>query len=137
MSEQMKLGLAAEFRVMSELLLRGHNPAKSYLEDGADIILQTGIKIEVKSARRRSLRRDTNNQLGYNFSFKGGKRKHPQDLNGFDFVICWCIDDNVFYILPSSVVKSSGVTFVSTSDDAKHQFCNYKNAWNLLERRVS
>ena len=45
------LGLAGELRVMSELLLRGHNPAKSYLENGADIILDNGTRIEIKTCR--------------------------------------------------------------------------------------
>ena len=37
------IGLAGEFRVMSELLLRGHNPAKPYLEDGADFTGERGL----------------------------------------------------------------------------------------------
>lgn len=42
-----RLGLAGELRVMSELLLRGHNPAKSYLEDGADLNNWDLLKREV------------------------------------------------------------------------------------------
>ena len=52
-----KIGLAGEFRVMSELLLRDFNPAKSYLENGADIILDNGLKLEVKSAHKTRMRK--------------------------------------------------------------------------------
>ena len=37
-----RLGLIGELKVMCELLLLGYNPAKSYLDNGVDLILENG-----------------------------------------------------------------------------------------------
>ena len=47
-----RLGLIGELKVMAELLLLGYNPAKSYLDDGIDLILDNGLKIQVKSIEK-------------------------------------------------------------------------------------
>ena len=125
-------GLAGEFRVMSELLLRGHNPAKSYLEDGADLILENGKRIEVKSCHRYiSKSRQGSKEPRYLFSFRGGNRE-KQDLTKIDFAICWCIDDGLFYIVPIKIVNSSAIGISNTSINAKHKYAPYRENWNQL-----
>ena len=95
-----KVGLAGEFRVMAELLLRGHNPAKSYLNHGADIVIENNLRIEVKSAHKCHINTLRQNRLYYTFTLKGGKH----NLNECDFLILWCIDDDFFLIGPKEVV---------------------------------
>ena len=126
------IGIAAEFRVMSELFLKGHNPAKSYLENGADLILENGKRIEVKSAHRRNPRKKRQERLRYHFSFCGGARK-KQDLTKIDFVICWCIDDKLFYIIPSKEIKGVAVQMTDTSINARHKYTPYRENWKLLD----
>jgi len=126
-----RIGLAGEFRVMSELLLRGHNPAKSYLENGADLVLENGIRVEVKSAHRCNVNRTT----GYLFSLKGGHRGKRQDLDSCDFLICWCIDDDCFYIVPKSEVTKTEIGIYNTSPNANHKYASYREKWEILERR--
>ncbi len=125
---------------MSELLLRGYNPAKSYLEDGADLILEDGRRIEVKSAHASEPCR-TNRPYGkghyisrYYFSFRGGHRKHQQDLNGkCDFIILWGIDTNNFYIIPKGEIPKHGIGIPVNSQST--QWLKYKDNWEMLNRR--
>lgn len=122
-----QLGLAGEFRVMAELLLRGHNPAKSYLEYGADIVLENGLRIEVKSARQY----DKRFKKTYHFSIATGHSQKKVDNSHFDFLVCWCADDDVFYILPQKSVPSSAKFSLSISSDSK--YFPYREAWDLLK----
>lgn len=127
-------GLAGEFRVMSELLLRGHNPAKSYLNDGVDMVLKNGKRLEVKSCHKL----DFGGRPNYHFSFRRGRDNKFQDLSECDFIICWCIDDNDFYIFPIDAIKVSGLTLYDgncTTRAPKRypKYQQYKNAWELLK----
>ena len=126
-----QVGLAGEFRVMSELLLRGHNPAKSYLENGADLILENGLRIEVKSSHKRE-----NNPKGYIFSFLGGHRKNIQKLDNIDFVICWCIDDDCFYIIPPKLIAAASITICDTQSDTQLKYTSCKNNWGILNEVI-
>ncbi|KKK93136.1 hypothetical protein LCGC14_2695900 [marine sediment metagenome] len=120
-----KIGLAGEFRVMSELLLRGHNPAKSYLNSGADIILENGLRIEVKSSHKTSRMP----RPSYLFTLKGGARDKRQNLSDCDFVIFWCIDDDCFLIIPTSVVTT---TVLGISNPSHGKYAQYNDRWDLL-----
>lgn len=124
-----QLGLAGEFRVMSELLLRGHNPAKSYLEDGPDLILENGVRIEVKSAHKHIAKRAER----YLFSVRGGHRKERQNLDGCDFIICWCVNDDCFYIIPKTQVTQRTSICIGTQNST---FKPYKGNWEILNREV-
>ncbi len=125
-----EIGLAGEFRVMSELLLRGHNPAKSYLENGADIVLENSIKVEVKSAHRLPQKRTSS----YLFNLRRKDRKGIQNLDNCDFVVCWCINDDSFYIIPKSVITSTSIGIYNLSSDSKSKYTSYKDKWELLKR---
>ena len=140
------IGIAGEFRVMSELFLRKFNPSKSYLEDGPDLILNDGKRIEVKSSHRfekgkkyYSLTLNKNGRTyknstrisGYNFTFRSGKHK-GKILKKFDFAVCWCIDDNVFYVVPAEQINGGGIHVCDISENAKHKFNEYRNNWEIL-----
>ena len=127
-----RLGLAGELRVMSELLLRGYDPAKSYLEEGADILLTNGISIEVKTSYRHKATKRNPNGV-YHFSFVGRRKNRKQKLCNTNIVICWCVDDDVFYIIPSKKITAQGIAFVKHDGRCWHQYLKYKEAWNLLE----
>lgn len=138
------LGVAGELRVMSELLLRGHNPSKSYLDHGIDIILENGKKIQVKTATR--FKNKLNNSTYYHFTIggwyklvNGEKKKHTIKI--VDYFIFWCMDDNQFYIIPSQEVYKIGprggtsgfqidVYPMSNRQMGKNEI--YKNRWDLL-----
>ncbi len=141
--ERAYIGLAGEFRVMAELLLRGLNPSKSYLQNGYDLILDSGIRIEVKSSHRYDYRYpnlpcSSSHQRnfhvkGYRFCFRSGSKKK---LNKeFDFAICWCIDDDVFYIIPVKEINGGEVTIVDFSEKATHKFSPFRNNWDTLKEK--
>ena len=121
-------GLAGELRVMSELLLRGHNPAKSYLESGPDIVLENNLRIEVKSCHRGLQNHN------YNIVLKGGGRKKQQDLSDCDYLICWCIDDNLFLIIPKDKIKTSCIGIGKLTKKSK--YFEYIGQWDALKLEV-
>ncbi len=129
-----KIGLAGEFRVMSELLLRGHNPAKSYLNEGADIILENGLRVEVKSAHRLyQYWRGGRTKKNYLFKVRGGKRQRPLSFLKCDFVVFWCIDDDCFLIIPKLKITGTAVSLCNISNNSRSKYIQYKNKWDLLE----
>ena len=140
------IGLAGEFRVMSELLLRGHNPAKSYLEDGADLILENGLRVEVKSAHlmpqehvRERYAPDHYRRIGksmtpipkYQFDMTQGHNKPSKSLHDYDYLICWCINDDWFYIFPCELKLPKGK--LSIFPGSKSKYNHYRGAWDQLQ----
>jgi hypothetical protein len=121
------IGLAGEYRVMSELLLRGHNPSKSYLAAGPDIVLENGFRLEIKSKHRH---RDKSGPYEVQF-FSGHTRRNVRPT-GFDFVIVWCIDDDAFFIIPIDALPAS--SFGLWPDSKKSRYSRFKEAWHLLEK---
>jgi len=125
-----KLGAAAELRVMSELLLRGFNPAKSFVENGADLILDDGRKIEVKCSSQKLKR-----EAGFGISIRCGHHYSGSSrkiLVNCDFVICWSIVDDDFFIIPYSEVKhltSLGLPMRGR----KSKYEKFRNNWNILK----
>jgi len=142
-----KLGKAGELRVASELLLRGFSPSLACLDEGADIILDNGIKIQVKTARI-SKENDRSDEHRYRFNLKswktvedrskGVRRKQvPSDLSNVDFVVCWCVDDDVFYIIPAEVIKGKICVRITAQGKGRGDspYEKYRENWNMLQRR--
>lgn len=138
-SESNALGIAGEFRVMSELLLRGFNPAKSYLDNGIDIILSNGKRIQVKSRRKQLVKKRyyypvTLTSARYR---KGKTKRASPDLKNLDFLIVWGIDSDDFYIIPKSEIGNK-VAFsipLLPVQPIKNHFDQFKNCWNLLKEK--
>ncbi len=123
-----RTGLAGEMRVMSELFLRGHNPAKSYLEEGADVVLENRLRIEVKSAHKCHINRKRGNRTIYLFTLRGGH----SNLQECDFVICWCIDEDYFLIIPIADIPSTQQVIGIDKLTSVSKYAKYKNNWDLL-----
>ena len=126
--ESGQLGLAGEFRVMSELLLRGHNPAKSYLEYGADIVLENGLRLEVKTGHQY----DRLYKNNYHFFTATGHGQRVVGHRDYDFLVCWCFDADVFYIVPQGSIPARKRFTLSISP--KSRYFPFRGAWNLLEK---
>lgn len=122
------IGLAGELRVMSELLMRGHNPAKSYLDLGTDIILENGLKIQIKT----TMKQMENNWKTpvYSFSLTARERKAPIDLTSVDFLICVILLDALFYIIPTKGMKTTSNISIPLSRNGRYE--QYRNNWELL-----
>jgi hypothetical protein len=108
------IGKAGELRVRSELLLRNISPAVFDQDSGADIILQNGKKIQVKTALKPV---ESNSSWKYCFWIKRMRvrkkskgvweRKFTDDnyRDKVNFFIFWLVENNLFYIIPEEKLK--------------------------------
>lgn len=105
-------GQAGVYQVASQLLLRGFNPMFPAVDHGADLVLEGGCRVQVKSAIIRTVR-------GHYYSgcywFKLSQTKLVNrvqkllpvaDWTTFcDVVIFWGINENRFWIVPSQLLN--------------------------------
>lgn len=107
-------GMAGNYRVASELLLRGLNPFFPAVDDGVDLVVDGIVKVQVKSAHAMRRPDDFQCQTGYNFSLARGPkalgggiatRSTPRIFSGkVDFVVLWGIGQNRFWIVPAHLL---------------------------------
>ena len=132
-NRNLRLGLAGEFRVMAELLMRGFNPSLMALDEGVDIILENGIKIQVKSSTaslRKQLRNRGKDYYSINLMRRGKKTGNLKD--SVDFVIVWAYRENDFFILPANKLRSH--SSISLMRESKSKWYQYLNNWDSLRR---
>lgn len=121
MAKCIQIGEAGVLRVMSELILRGHTPYKPAVDDhGVDLMLSTGIRLQVKTATLRTrmipvptkagmvkqARTSYNLTLGWaqqgaNHNPVKRKRLYSEEC---DYFIIWGVDENRFWVVPSFVM---------------------------------
>lgn len=125
------IGAAGELRVMSELMLKGFNPAKSYLDNGIDLILENGKTIQVKTSHKSLYTKLKREQptLKYQFAFQNWKNKKHNLI--VDIIICWAIEDNIFFIIPKADINAVGLSF--TPSWSKNKLNPYINNWKILK----
>lgn len=154
------IGKAGELRVRSELILQGFNPAICDFDDGTDIILSNGKKIGVKTASRPE-RSKQNYAYAYRFSLmvprvrqgdghsnyrKVKKVYLARDWSNYvDYWALWCIQDNIFYIIPRNAMTSSKIAIYMpapieeriykkhTMKQSISKYEKYKNNWEQLK----
>lgn len=121
------IGVAAEYRVISELILRGYHPAKPLSVKRADLLLENGVKLEIKASRFYP----DENAYKFDLTYGHGRVKIDQDF--YDYLICWCMNDQVFFIIPAEVIHAQSKVSLTLNKNSK--YAPYKEAWNLLEKR--
>ena len=121
------VGRAGEYRVLSELLLKGYNPSIRAIDNGIDIILDNGYTIQVK----------TNSQTRkfplLNFAtanYKKGKKEHNSKHLIADFVIVWLINYETFYIIPAFEISTTMLSLNRLGG----KWVNYINRWDILSK---
>ena len=139
MRENITVGKAAEFRVASELLLRGYETYMATADSGVDLILGNGKRIQVKSAHKTRMSGDHDawRCKSYKFSFKSWRPKDghfiANSLDSIDFVILWAIDDSIFFIIPAEKIRGKyTVRFNPDSTKQQSEFVAYRGKWELL-----
>ncbi len=138
-TQTLRTGLAGEFRVMAKLLLEGFNPAKSYLQDGADLVLDNGLRLEVKTSHRATIPPNSSKKgrrRTYNFNITDRHRKRTQEC---DFFILWCVDDDTLYVIPSDKVSNTCVIRISNTlapeiSGSISKWAEFREAWSLLKK---
>ena len=126
------IGKAGEYRVTSELLLRGYNPATRVVDDGVDIVLNNRKTIQVKTVT-------TPHSGFYTVSFanaswiKGKKAKKGSSLLA-DYVVIWVVPKNDFYIIPATLIN--GKMSISVGGKNGQLYTKYINKRELLNDEV-
>ncbi len=102
---------AGVWAVASQLALRGHVPCFPGLDVGYDIVLGSGLKLQVKSAALRFNTHMNYPQGAYGFNLRRGawdskakkySRKNYRSYSEVaDFFVLWGVDEDRFFIVPT------------------------------------
>jgi len=110
--ENLAQAKAGEYSVAAQLLLRGHNPFFPAVDIGADVMLDSGVKVQVKSAHLR-FQKGVYEQGAYWFKLatravvnKGAVQKRVSRMfsHECDFVVLWGIEQNRFWVIPAALL---------------------------------
>jgi hypothetical protein len=142
-------GQAGVWTVAAQLALRGHAPMFASVDYGYDLMLDNGLRIQVKAARlSANVGKLRNRYPGgvYHFNLRCANR----DANGklkcmnrdyskvADFFVFWGIDENRFWILPT---KGHAGAYFMCSRSPLHQSgyhkikvrnAEWEDNWNAL-----
>lgn len=112
-------GQLAVYRVVSELIARGHAPYLPVVDSGIDILLGSGIRLQVKSTQRPT--QHWRQAGAWSFTLRASQRIVKQKYvksatrqfsREVDFVILHGIEGNRFWIVPAHILdKRTGVMF--------------------------
>ncbi len=124
-----ELGMAGQLRVASELILRGHRPAITLVDKGVDLITEAGLRVQVKTSRLSTYRR-------YVFSFANWHKTEFHGLANVDFVVCWGVTTNEFWVFPAKVLTYRMLKLIPGSQGQGRRWDHpqYKEAWDLLDQ---
>lgn len=105
-------GQAAVWQVASQLALRGHNVYFPGLDEGCDLLMDNGLRLQIKSATLQNPKGANYRNGAYTFGLRRGawlsdkKRYERSTLRTYaevtDFFVLWGIDENRFFIVPTS-----------------------------------
>lgn len=141
-------GAAGVHAVCAQLCLRGMTPCMPSVDDGVDIYLTNGIKLQVKCGRLRNHPGFPSGAYCFDVR-KGWKRKgheivdntqaaRDRNYDGIaDFVVFWAIDESRFFVVPPSDIDQTfwirPLRVVSLVRERKMKITEYEDAWHLLD----
>ncbi len=135
------IGKAGEYRVMSELILRGHYPSIPAIDNGTDMVLENGFRIQVKTSHL-NRKKHPSYPLGlYRFTLleTGYKAKYQNVVRDWtkrcDFIVLWCINEDRFFILPAT--KDRGVILITAKTEDRAAVIDIEAAKNMHAQGMS
>lgn len=104
--ENLLKGQAGVYQVASQLCLRGFNPHFPAVDVGADLVIDAGVRIQVKSTHLRFQSPYPNGAYWFKLgTTRIEKRRQVWRNVKFsefcDFVVFWGIDQNRFWVIPA------------------------------------
>ena len=116
----MQIGQAGVCRVMAELILRGHAPCVPAIDVGYDLVIENGVRLQVKTGTIRKV----NNTSGPAYKFvltqsqkiiRNGK-EGSVGINRVwsdvcDFVILHGVTENRYWIIPAAMMDGCSSVF--------------------------
>src|SRR5437867_747185 len=100
-------GQAGVYQVASQLCLRGYNPMFPCVDHGADLVLEGGVRLQVKAGKLRYSK--VYPQGAYWFHIERSRLINRRQIGVkiddwtviCDFAVFWGIDENRFWIVPA------------------------------------
>lgn len=132
-------GQAGVYRVASELLMRKFHVCFPAADGhGVDLVLESGVRIQVKSAHLGTYG-PSSRQACYQFAFaktkfasaSGKLRKELcSHSDKCDFVVLWGIDTDKFWIVPAALVDHKG--YVQIGEASRYQDVDNSTITDML-----
>lgn len=111
-------GQAGVWAVAAQLAIRGHIPSFPGVDYGFDLMIENGIRIQVKSSRLVGKKRGKYGVYpAYCFNIRKTSVNYEKRARSVsrdwtkvtDFFVLWGIDDNRFWIVPTAGVGNSAI----------------------------
>ncbi len=123
-------GKVGEYRVASELLLRGYDVFMPSVDKGVDLLLDNGKHIQVKTSYGNNLFFHSSKSMKARIKDSNVKLE-PHMLNNVDIIILWLAIPNEFYIMPASEIRGIAELDIREIGNYK-QWSDYLNNWSIL-----
>lgn len=97
-------------RVISELIARGHEPYLPVVDNGIDILLRSGIRLQIKTTRRETQHWRSVGSWSFSLSIQsvGAQHRYTSKTRKFseqvDFVILHAVEAARFWVVPAAVL---------------------------------
>ena len=102
-------------------------------DSGIDLILGNGKRLQVKS----SMKADAT--YSYTFNFKSYHKKEgyyiPHNLKEVDYIVLWAVNDDVFFIIPSEIIRSKLSVKMWTDTHRETKYTKFRGRWELLNEK--
>lgn len=131
-------GKAGEYRVLSELLSRGILASPYLIDDGSDLVLNNGKRIQVKSRQAYT----TNTHIGgFQIVFasqawdKQTKKRITIENPLYDYLIVWGWgkDKDYFYIFPKEALSGLKSAYLNPDKGTPANLHKYLGKWDILQ----
>lgn len=135
-------GQAGVYQVASQLCSRGFNPHFPAVDIGADLVIDAGIRIQVKTTHLKTSTQYPNGVYWFGLHKTVIKKRMQVCENRLfspdcDFVVLWGIEQNKFWVVPAAVLDS--VQVLAIRPDPLFKDClsvtmrQYENAWEQIQ----
>ncbi len=113
-------GQAGVWAVAAQLAIRGHIPIFPGVDYGWDLMIENGLRLQVKTARLYSQRkRKISTYPGYQFNLTKTRVSATKCMKSVtrdwrqvaDFFVLWGVDENRFWIVPTTERNKRAIRF--------------------------
>lgn len=132
------IGKAGELRVASELILRGHRPMLSLVDEGVDITLENSKTLQVKSCHVVNKRQGKTSYYVFTFHTlhekrdENGRRRKKQKMIA-DFAVLWCIEVDLFFVIPQKAIGGLHTVNIPDNNESSSKWNEYHDKWEVLD----
>ena len=126
------LGGVAELKAMQDLITKGFKVSRPVIDTYEYDLLSdwngTLKRIQVKCTDTLSDGRR------YKFEAVNGIARTPYEAGTIDYLMCYVIGLDLWYVIPHSIVTSKKITVYPQNLTSKAKYEIYKNRWELLKQ---